>query len=112
MQRSRKLLVLGGAILALIGAGGAITLAAGGDDADEQATGPGVDQARRAALRITGGGRANSVERDSEDGATWEVEVTGRDGRTVDVRLDEDYRLVVVEDDSEAPDGPAEDERD
>jgi hypothetical protein len=112
MQRSRKLLVLGGAILALIGAGGAITLAAGGDDTDEQATGPGVDQARRAALRVTGGGRANSVERDSEDGATWEVEVTRRDGRTVDVRLDEDYRLVVVEDDSEAPDGAAEDERD
>ena len=48
--------------------------------------------------------RANSVERDSEDGATWEVEVTKRDGRTVDVRLDGDYGLVVVEGDSESPD--------
>jgi hypothetical protein len=41
------------------------------------------------------------VERDSEDGATWEVEVTRADGRTVDVRLDGDYRLVVVEADGE-----------
>jgi hypothetical protein len=41
------------------------------------------------------------VERDSENGATWEVEVTTEQGRTVDVRLDERYRLVVIEGDSE-----------
>ncbi len=52
-------------------------------------------------MKATGGGTANSVERDSENGATWEVEVTREDGTTVDVRLDEDYRVVVIEGDSE-----------
>ena len=47
------------------------------------------------------GGTANSVERDGENGATWEVEVTKPDGATVDVRLDEDYGLVVIEGDSD-----------
>ena len=44
---------------------------------------------------------ANSVERDSEDGATWEVEVTKPDGTTVDVRLDQGYAVVVIEGDTE-----------
>ena len=56
---------------------------------------------RRQHLEITGGGKANSVERDTENGATWEVEVTKPDGKTVDVRLDENFELVVVEGDSE-----------
>jgi hypothetical protein len=47
-------------------------------------------------------GPANEVERDSENGATWEVEVTKPDGNTVDVRLDQNYQLVVVEGDSES----------
>ncbi len=51
-------------------------------------------------MRLTNGGHANSVERDSENGATWEVEVTKPDGTTVDVRLDEGYGLVVIENDS------------
>jgi len=41
------------------------------------------------------------VERDSENGATWEVEVTRTDGTTVDVRLDESFHEVVIEGDSE-----------
>lgn len=49
----------------------------------------------------TGGGTANSVERDSENGATWEVEVTRADGTTVDVRLDEAYDVVIIEGDAE-----------
>lgn len=57
------------------------------------ATGPEASAATAAALRVTGGGTANSVERDGEDGATWEVEVTRPDGTTVDVRLDERYGL-------------------
>jgi outer membrane lipoprotein SlyB len=44
------------------------------------------------------------VERDGENGATWEVEVTKTDGKTVDVRLDESYELVVVEGDDERKD--------
>ena len=107
MQRTRKLLVVGAAVAALAagGTGTAIALSGAGDDrgddGDAQVTGAGADRAREAALAITGGGRANAVERDSENGATWEVEVTRPDGKTVDVRLDERLRLVVVEDDSE-----------
>ena len=68
------------------------------------ATGPGADKARAAALAHLGGGHANAVERDNEDGATWEVEVTKSDGNTVDVRLDANYKVVVVEGDSESND--------
>ena len=108
MQIKNRYLVIGGAILA-IGAGGVGVAAAtggiGGDDGDATVTGPTADKATQAALAITHGGTANAVERDSENGATWEVEVTKPDGNTVDVRLDQNYDLVVVEGDSEAADG-------
>jgi uncharacterized membrane protein YkoI len=102
MSRVKKLIIVGSALAALA-AGGAAEAGAvgGGDDANEQATGPGADSAREAALRITSGGTANSVEHDGENGATWEVEVTKTDGKTVDVRLDEQYGLVVIEGDSD-----------
>jgi uncharacterized membrane protein YkoI len=106
MQRTRKLIIVAAATTAIAaaGAGTAIAVSGGGDtgdDGDRQATGAGSDRARAAALAITGGGTANAVERDSENGATWEVEVTKPDGKTVDVRLDERFGLVVVEPDSE-----------
>ena len=104
MSRTRKLVVTGvlGTVVAL-GAGGAALAsgaADGGDDGDVAVTGWQADRAIEAALEITGDGHANSVERDSENGATWEVEVTKPDGDTVDVRLDRGYGLVVVEGDS------------
>ena len=105
MTRNRKIAAAAVAVLALGGAGAAFAVAGGADDdGDRQATGAGAAKARAAALEITGGGTANSVERDSEDGATWEVEVTRADGKTVDVRLDERYGLVVVEGDDEGGD--------
>jgi hypothetical protein len=100
MEHRRKILIGGLALmLAAAGTGAGVALA-GGDDGGA-ATGPGADKAREAALKLYPGGRANGVERDSENGATWEVEVTPADGATVDVRLDESYRLVVAESDSE-----------
>jgi CO dehydrogenase/acetyl-CoA synthase gamma subunit (corrinoid Fe-S protein) len=92
---------IAGAALALaVSAGGVGVAVAGGTSGDtkEQVSGAGADRAREAALAIHPG-TANSVERDSENGATWEVEVTGTDGKTVDVRLDESYKLVVIEGD-------------
>jgi hypothetical protein len=102
MSRVKKLIIVGSAIAALA-AGGAAAAGAvgGGDDGNEHATGPAADSAREAALKITNGGTANSVERDGENGATWEVEVTKTDGNTVDVRLDDQYGLVVIEGDSD-----------
>ena len=75
----------------------------GGDDgpASHHYTQEQADAATKAALEATGGGTANSVETDNENGATYEVEVTKPDGTTVDVRLDENYGVVVIEDDSE-----------
>lgn len=101
----RKILIVGGSALALAAGGvGAATALGGGEESEQSATGPGADRARAAALQYTGGGEANSVERDSENGATWEVEVTKPGGKTVDVRLDGAYKLVVIEGDSESPD--------
>jgi hypothetical protein len=102
MHWSRKYVIVGGSILALAAGGAGAAVAIGSSGGDEGgATGPGADQAKAAALKLYPGGHANAVERDSEDGATWEVEVAKPDGGTVDVRLDQNYQLVVAETDSE-----------
>ena len=93
-------MIVGGSVLALAAGGAGAAVAVGGRD-EGGATGPGADQAKAAALKLYPGGHANSVERDSENGATWEVEVAKPDGGTVDVRLDQNYELVVAEADSE-----------
>jgi hypothetical protein len=102
MKATRRYVIVGAAAIALAAGGvGAATALGGGDEGEGGATGPAADRARETALHLIPGGRANAVERDSEDGATWEVEVTRADGRTVDVRLDGAYHLVVVEADGE-----------
>jgi hypothetical protein len=103
MEIKNKYLVVGGAALAIAAGGVGVAAATGGiggDDGDSTLSGPAADQATAAALAITHGGTANSVERDSENGATYEVEVTKPDGSTVDVRLDGSYNQVAVEGDS------------
>ena len=103
MSRTKKIVAVVGtaSVLAVAGGVSAVAVAGGdnGDDGDVTVTGAQADKATEAALRLTHGGTANSVERDSENGATWEVEVTKKDGDTVDVRLDESYELVVIEGD-------------
>jgi len=99
MRKRTTLIAAGVGAVAVVTVGG--VSAASSDDGDQHVTGHQADLAIAAALRATHGGTANSVERDSENGATWEVEVTTADG-TVDVRLDEDYRVVVIEGDSES----------
>ncbi len=99
MDRFRWVAALTGAVAAL-GAGGAAVAGAVGSGGGENAGGPGAARAEKAALAITGG-KANSVERDGENGATWEVEVARPDGKTVDVRLDQNHKLVVIEADGD-----------
>jgi hypothetical protein len=101
MTVKRRYLIVSGAVLALAGGGAGVAGAVGGDDGEGSAGGPDAQKATRAALSITGGGHANAVERDGEKGATWEVEITKPDGKTVDVRLDQNYKLVVVDSDGE-----------
>lgn len=96
-----KHMAIAGVALAITAGGVGVAVAGGeGEEAREQVSGPGADRARGAALAHHPG-TANSVERDSENGATWEVEITGNDGKTVDVRLDENYKVMVVEGDGE-----------
>jgi hypothetical protein len=90
-----------GAVLVLALGGAAMARATGvvGDDEGGSLSAAEVKQASAAALAATGGGTVNATERDGEDGATFEVEVTQTDGKTVDVRLDDVYRVVVIEGD-------------
>jgi hypothetical protein len=107
MNRNRilKLAAAVGSVLVLALGGAAIARATGAfDDGESHINGPQADRAKAAALEITGGGHANAVERDSEHGATYEVEVMKTDGKTVDVRLDENFKLVVIDGDSETKD--------
>ena len=102
MRGRTREIVVGLVIVAALALGGtALARATGAFEDEQELVGPQADRARAAALRATGGGTANAVERDSEDGATYEVEVTRKDGSTVDVRLDESFSVVVIESDSE-----------
>jgi hypothetical protein len=108
LNRRLIMIVAGVAVLATLVLGSAAIAGSAGvfdDDGEAQLTGPSADRAKAAALKITGGGKANAVERDSEDGATYEVEVTKANGETVDVRLDASFNRVAVEGDSEEDDG-------
>jgi len=102
MRWSRKHLIVGGSVLALAAGGTGAAIAGGnGHQGDNGAHGPGANKAKAAALQLVPGGHANAVERDSENGATWEVEVRKPGGSTVDVRLDQKYQVVVIEADGE-----------
>ena len=69
MTRRRKLLI-GGALVLALSAGGVGYAQAGGDD-DENVTGPDADRAKQAAVAVAGGGRAVGVEREDEGSAAW-----------------------------------------
>ena len=105
-MRKRTMMAIGASAVVGVATLGGIAVAGIGDDgpASHDYTPQQADDAKKAALDATGGGTANSVETDSEDGATYEVEVTKPDGNTVDVRLDENFEVVVIEDDSEDAD--------
>ncbi len=101
-MRRRTAAAAAGLAGAIVAAGAGVALGSGDSDGgDAGVTGPEADAATAAALKATNGGKANSVERDSENGATWEVEVRRTDGSQVDVRLDENFALVVIEPDGE-----------
>ena len=103
MRRGVKVAGIGFVAVVAIGVGGVAVASNGDDDGpmSHQYTQEQAAAATKAALKATGGGTANSVETDSENGATYEVEVTKPDGDTVDVRLDENYAVVVIEGDSD-----------
>lgn len=110
MNKKSIALAASAAVLSAAVVTGGVAVATGGEPGEQHSedfTPAQAEDATKAALEATGGGTANSVERDSENGATWEVEVTRNDGSTVDVRLDADYGVVVIEGDHEDASGPS-----
>jgi uncharacterized membrane protein YkoI len=105
MKQMKKVLIVVVALAALALGGAALAGAAsGGDDSGDDGgalTGSTLDRASKAALAATGGGEVNQTERDNENGATYEVEVTKPGGGQVDVRLDDQFKVIVVEGDHE-----------
>ena len=78
-MKKRSVIAGAVAVVAVGAAGTGVAVAVGGDDdgpASHQYTDQQRDDAIDAALEATGGGEANSVETDDENGATYEVEVT------------------------------------
>ncbi len=106
MRITRKAAIVGGSVLAIAAGGTGVALAVSGDD-DEQATGPGADRAKAAALEITGGGTVDGVE---QEGSGYEVEVTKPDGQQVEVALDDNYRQTANDDQSGDDDDAGENE--
>jgi uncharacterized membrane protein YkoI len=101
---SRKNLVIAGACVAALAAGGAgVAAATGGDDSEQPITGSALDQAKAAALAETGGGTVTETESGDEE-SFYEVEVTRDDGSQVDVQLDRDFDVVGSETDDESED--------
>jgi uncharacterized membrane protein YkoI len=98
MTKFKKTLLLVGGLVALALGGAALAGASSGND---NLSGSTYDRAEKAALAETGGGTVTDTERDSENGATYEVEVTKDGGDQVDVRLDDRFKVVAAEPDHE-----------
>jgi hypothetical protein len=84
MKINRKILVVSTVVVALAAGGIGIAYAVGGDS-EEQATGPGADRAKAAAVKAVGG-NVISVER-GDSGSAYEVEVKRDDGSVVEVQV-------------------------
>jgi uncharacterized membrane protein YkoI len=100
MRHAKKIMIAVAVLAAAALGGGALAGATSGGDNENALTGGTLDRASKAALAETGGGKVTGSERDGENGATYEVEVT-KHGKQVDVRLDERFKVVVVESDHE-----------
>ncbi len=104
---NRKLLIAGGAVLALAAGGTGIALGtgAGDDEASQQAIGgSALEKASAAAIAETGGGKVTETEVRDEEGY-YEVEVTRGDGSQVDVHLNRDFSVIDTSADGGGSDG-------
>jgi hypothetical protein len=106
MNRKTKILGAAAAVVGLTAAGASIASASGGEDDDATDTpiaGTDLDRASAAALEHTGEGRVTETEVGDEE-SFYEVEVTLDSGGQVDVQLDEQFKVVGSEADSESED--------
>ena len=105
MRKRTMIVLVAGAAVVAAGAGTGIAIAGAGDDdaTDTPITGADLEQATAAALAATGGGRVTGTEVGDEE-SYYEVEVTLDNGRQVDVRLDDQFKVVGTDADSEGAD--------
>jgi uncharacterized membrane protein YkoI len=110
LQRFKRPIVLGVALIALVLGGATLAIASGedeggrDDDGTEQAiTGDALDQASEEALDYLGEGEVSGTEVEDEE-SYYEVEVTLEDGTQVDVQLDEEFNVVSDESDGSGED--------
>jgi hypothetical protein len=105
MRRRTRWIAATGLALAVAGAVGAAAIDGG---SDQELTGATRDRAVATALAATGGGTVTETET-GDDGAAYGVEVRLRDGRQVEVNLDQSFKVVRQEPDEDRPregDGP------
>jgi hypothetical protein len=106
MLKRRKIMIVGGSVLALAAGGAGVAVATGGGDDENSAPiqGTALDKAEAAALQSVGEGRVTGTETGDEE-SYYEVEVTKDDGSQVDVQLDGDFNAVGSKADSETEGG-------
>jgi hypothetical protein len=110
MTKRRKMLIVGGSVLAICAAGGGVALATGaGDDSEAPIPDGSLEQASAAALESTGGGTVSETEVGDEE-SYYEVEVTRDDGSQIDVQLDKQFNVVGSEGDGSGEDESGSDE--
>lgn len=105
MRNRSKLLIIGGAALALAAGGTGVARGTGGDDRSGQPIiGSALQRAKAAALAETGGGQVIATEFRDEEGY-YEVEVARDDGSQVDVHLNRDFSVTDSSADGNGSDG-------
>jgi uncharacterized membrane protein YkoI len=111
MNKRRKIIIVGGSVLALAAGGAGVAVATGGSDDENSAPiqGAELSKAEAAALDSVGQGRVTETEKGDEE-SLYEVEVTKDDGSQVDVQLDADFNVVGSKTDSESEGGDSGDE--
>ena len=103
MYVKKVLLAVAVAMVVLAGAGVAYASGSGEDSSEQQATGPGIENAKSVALDYTNGGRVTGTEVGDEEGY-YEVEVIRDDGSQVDVHLDRNFNVMSTPADHEGSD--------
>jgi uncharacterized membrane protein YkoI len=99
MTRTRKLVIVGAAVLATSGLAAGVAIATTGEGGSEPAAaeqplaGSALEQASAAALAHTGGGTVTETET-GDDGAPYGVEIRLADGSQVEVSLDAHFNVI------------------
>lgn len=94
MSRRAKLMLIAAVAIVAVAVTGGIAIASGvGGGDDKPLTGATLQKASSAALAHTGGGTVTESEV-GDDGAAYDVEIRLANGNTVEVQLDNQYRVI------------------